>query len=79
MARKTAFHNLEIEMAVARKTQNELANILGITPTTLSLKLNGKSDLSLRECVSIKKALQSDKSVDFLFAETIKPEIVGRR
>lgn len=72
MARKTAFHNLEIEMAVARKTQNELADVLGITPTTMSLKLNGKSDLSLRECVNIKKALQTDKSVDYLFAEAVQ-------
>jgi len=47
MARKTAFYNLEIEMAVVRKTQSELANILGITPTTLSLKLNGTGTIEV--------------------------------
>lgn len=69
MARKTVYHNLEIEMAIARKTQNELANALGITPTTLSLKLNGKSELSLKECIRIRQILQTSKTVDYLFAE----------
>lgn len=72
MARRTSFHNLEIEMARARKTQNELADALGITPTTLSFKLNGKSEISLKECIAIKKELQTEKSVDYLFAEEAK-------
>ena len=48
------FPNLEAEMARYKITQNEIAKILGITPTTLSFKLNGKSSLSLKECVEIK-------------------------
>lgn len=68
MARKTLFHNLEIEMARARKTQSELAEALNITPTTLSFKLNGKSEISLKECIAIKKELETEKSVDYLFA-----------
>lgn len=49
------YRNLEAEMARAGITQGQLAKELGITPTTLSLKLNGKSNLSLRECVKIKR------------------------
>ena len=45
------FPNLEAEMARSKITQAKLADILGITPTTLSFKLNGKSNLSLKECV----------------------------
>lgn len=49
------FPNLEAEMARKKITQAKLAERLGITPTTLSFKLNGKSSLSLKECVEIKK------------------------
>jgi DNA-binding XRE family transcriptional regulator len=49
------FPNLEAEMARNKVTQVKLAEILGITPTTLSFKMNGKSTLSLKECVEIKR------------------------
>lgn len=61
------FPNLEAEMARSKITQAKLAEILGITPTTLSFKLNGKSTLSLKECVEIKKNAFPDKSLDYLF------------
>ena len=68
MARNTNFHNLEIEMVRAKITQNQLAGIVGVTPSTLSLKLTGKSNLSLEECLIIRKALQTELSIDYLFA-----------
>lgn len=37
------YKNLEAEMARSGFTRFRLAKELGITPTTLSLKLNGKS------------------------------------
>lgn len=61
------FPNLEAEMARAKITQAKLADMLGITPTTLSFKLNGKSSLSLKECVEIKKKAFPDKTLDYLF------------
>lgn len=61
------FPNLEAEMARAKITQAKLADMLGITPTTLSFKLNGKSTLSLKECVEIKKKAFPDKTLDYLF------------
>ena len=61
------YPNLEAEMARSKITQAKLAEMLGITPTTLSFKLNGKSTLSLKECVQIKKNAFPDKSLDYLF------------
>lgn len=61
------FPNLEAEMARSKITQAKLAEILGITPTTLSFKLNGKGTLSLKECVAIKKSVFPDKTLDYLF------------
>ena len=43
------FPNLEAEMARSKITQLQMAEMLGVTPTTLSFKLNGKSSLSLKE------------------------------
>ncbi len=61
------FPNLEAEMARLKITQAKLAEMLGITPTTLSFKLSGKSTLSLKECVMIKKKAFPDKTLDYLF------------
>lgn len=66
------YRNLDAEMARVKITQAHLARELGITPTTLSLKLNGKSNLSLKECVRIKRILRTDLSIDYLFAEDEK-------
>lgn len=65
------YRNLDAEIARAGVTQNEIAKALGITPTTLSFKLNGKSNLSLKECVEIKKILNTRESVEYLFAEDV--------
>ena len=64
------FPNLEAEMARKKITQAKLAERLGITPTTLSFKLNGKSSLSLKECVEIKKIFFPTKTLDYLFDTT---------
>ena len=59
------YRNLEAEMARAGITQREMSEKLGITATTL----NGKSNLSLGECVEIKKILGTNEPIDYLFAE----------
>lgn len=64
------YRNLIAEMARADVTQAHLAKELGVTPTTLSLKLNGKSNLSLKECVQIKNILKTDEPIETLFAES---------
>lgn len=42
------FPNLEAEMARSKITQAKLAEILGVTPTTLSFKLNRKQKQELQ-------------------------------
>ena len=60
------FPNLEAEMARSKITQAKLADILDVTPTTMSFKLSGRSSLSLRECVEIKRKDFPDKTLDYL-------------
>lgn len=62
------FPNLEAEMARSKITQAKLADILDVTPTTMSFKLSGRSSLSLRECVEIRRKAFPDKTLDYLFA-----------
>lgn len=69
------FPNLEAEMARSKITQLQMAEMLGVTPTTLSFKLNGKSSLSLKECVLIKQLMFPDKTLDYLFAIDEQKEV----
>lgn len=55
-----------------------LAEKIHKTPTTLSLKLNGKAPLSLAECVKIKNIINPNISIDYLFAtegESVKEKV----
>jgi DNA-binding Xre family transcriptional regulator len=61
------YPNLDAEMARQRVMQMQLADEVGITRSTMSLKLNGKAPISLDEAFSIKKALHSRLSLDVLF------------
>lgn len=69
------FPNLEAEMARSKITQLQMTEMLGVTPTTLSFKLNGKSSLSLKECVLIKQLMFPDKTLDYLFATDERKEV----
>jgi transcriptional regulator with XRE-family HTH domain len=62
------FCNLNAEMARKKITITYLAEQLDITPTTLSLKLNGKSELSLKQAFQIKRILNVDIPLEVLFA-----------
>ena len=61
------FCNLNAEMCRKGITGARLAQLLGMTPTTLSLKLNGKSELSLRQAAQIKEILEVDIPLEVLF------------
>lgn len=61
------YPNLEAEMARRKITRKQMANFLGITPTTLGFKLNGEAKLSLPECLKIKKYLNVQMDVEELF------------
>ena len=62
------FSNLDAEMARKKITRASLAEKLHKTPTTLSLKLNGKAPITLSECMEIKEALGTECSIEYLFA-----------
>ena len=62
------FPNLYAEMARRKITQVSLAERVGRTPTTMSLKLRGEAPLTLAECVEIKNAIDETLSVDYLFS-----------
>lgn len=61
------YPNLRAEMAKQGISQAELADRLGKGVPTMSLKLNGKSPITLDEALSIKKALKTRLSIEALF------------
>ena len=65
-------------MARSKITQAKLADILDVTPTTMSFKLSGRSSLSLRECVEIKRKAFPDKTLDYLFATEVSRKMADR-
>ena len=62
------FPNLDAEMARRKITRAVLAERIDVTPGTLSLKLNGKSPLTLAECVKIRDAIDERLKIDYLFS-----------
>ena len=61
------YPNVNAEMARRNILQADLADELGVTRATMSLKLSGKSPISLDEAFAIKEALHSRLSLDVLF------------
>lgn len=62
------YSNLRAEMARRNITGQEMAEKIGITNGTFSLKFNGKSEFTLDEALKIKNVLETDLSVEELFA-----------
>lgn len=61
------FPNLEAEMARRHINKNSLSKKINMPPTTLGHKLNGKSKITLLECISIRNAVDAELSIDYLF------------
>lgn len=62
------FRNLEAELKRKNITRLDLTKILGLSISTVSLKLNGKSHITFDEALKLKKALNTELSLEFLFA-----------
>lgn len=61
--------NLKAEMARAGITGQDLAEKLGVTSGTFSMKLNGKRGFTLDEALEIKGILRCETPVETLFLD----------
>lgn len=64
------FPNLEAEMVRNKITRQFLAEKTGRTYATMCMKLNGKAQLTLSECIEIKKIVNPACTLDYLFDST---------
>lgn len=65
------FSNLNAELARHNIKNSEFAKLLGITPRTLTNKLNGITEFTLSEIKKTAKAFPN-VSIDYLFEENTK-------
>lgn len=63
------YPNVEAEIARNGITKYNLAKKIGVTPSTLCLKLSGKSNILLSEAMKIKALLKTDIPIEELFQE----------
>lgn len=61
------YPNLSAELVRHRKTQNDIANLLGISVSTMSYKMTGKSNFTLDEAMKIHEFLNADITLTELF------------
>lgn len=61
------YQELIVEMVRKGVSQKELAQLIGMSESALSLRLSGKVNLLFSEAVKIKKALNSQLHLEVLF------------
>lgn len=61
------YRTLENEIYHKRIKKSDIADYLGITQSTLSLKLSGRFQFTLEEAIKIKRFIRSDLSIEELF------------
>ena len=67
------YSNVEAELRRKGITRAILAERLGLTPSTVSTKMNRKTEFTLAEAKEIKHMLRVDIPIDELFAWTEDP------
>lgn len=73
------YSNLEAELARRGITKTKVAQELGLTLGTLSLKLSGKSNLTLPEAIKIKKIINIEMPIEYLFEFKDKTEVINSK
>lgn len=68
------YGNLEAELSRKKITRQMLASYLNVALSTISQKLTGKSEMSIRMAVEIKKILKVDIPIEILFLDTTDSE-----
>lgn len=63
------YPNLKAEMARKGITAKQLAEMIGVTQSTFSLKMRGEYDFTFAEAVKIKDILGVDIPLEVLFAK----------
>ena len=61
------YKNIEAEIARNDLTRKEIAETLGLSISTVSLKLNGKASITLNEAIKFKKLLKTNMPLEELF------------
>lgn len=61
------YKNIEAEIARNDLTRKEIAETLGLSISTVSLKLNGKASITLNEAIKLKKLLKTNMPLEELF------------
>ncbi len=61
------YDTLRLEIIKRGLRQVDIARALCCTPQTVTNKLNGQTEFNLRECVELKKMLNSNLPIDILF------------
>ena len=68
------YRNLDAELKRKGMTRGELAKRMSITASTMSMKLNGKSDITLKEAMQIKGIINVDIPLEELFMTQATPQ-----
>lgn len=62
------YRNVDAELKRVGKNRGDLAKFLKRSPSTISLKLNGKADITLREAKEIKMYVKTNMPLEELFS-----------
>lgn len=60
-------NNLEAEMKRKKISRMDIANLLGVSYSTIHSRFNGNSEWTYGECVSIRDAYFEGMELDYLF------------
>ena len=61
-------------MARHRVSQLTLAAAIGVTPSTMSLKLKGKAPITLAESFKIRDVIDKNLRIEYLFLTEVKDD-----
>lgn len=67
------YRNLEAELKRNEITREQLAQLLGVTVSTMSEKLTKPNRLKVHEAKKIRKTFFPNLTLDYLFEESVKP------
>lgn len=68
--KKVIYPNVELELTRNNMLRKELGAKVGMKPTLISFKLNGKSEITFGEAINIKEALNSEMPLETLFKKS---------